>query len=256
MLSRDVVNFFTFMQPYTIHLQSVSSTNDYAKELLTQHPYVVVSAEHQTSGRGRNGKVWHGDEHKNVYCSFGIRHSVPPTHNELPLYMARGALAVLETIRALIPTAQLRLKYPNDVHALEGNRWSKISGVLVEHEFLGSTCTTTIIGVGINVEQTVFPETIDQPCTSVCRIANGVEVEHVLHVLRNMIAITLDLSPSELSSQWVTELAPSTTRFRINGEDGLWRIRNLGDDGRLHAEHILTRTERIISDGDTLRYED
>lgn len=244
------------MQPYTIHLPSVTSTNDYAKELLTQHHSVVVSAEHQTSGRGRNGKVWHGDEHKNVYCSFGIRHTTPPTLLELPLYMGRGAIAVLDTLHELSPSTQLRLKYPNDVHVLERNVWCKIAGILIEHEFLGSTCTTTVIGIGINVEQIAFPDTIDQPCTSLCRIGSRVSVGQVLRVLQNAITSTLNLSSSELSSRWVEELAPSTTRFRIHGEEGLWRIRALGDDGRLHAEHILTRTERIISDGDTLRYED
>ena len=244
------------MQPYTIHLPSVSSTNDYAKELLTQHTHVVVSAEHQTAGRGRNGKLWYGDEHKNVYCSFGIRHTVPPTHQELPLYMGRGALAVLEAIRQLAPEIELRLKYPNDVHALEGNRWSKISGVLIEHEFLGSTCTTTVIGIGINVEQKDFPDTIDQPCTSLFRMGVDVGVEDVLQKLQSTIALYLNMSSSELSSCWVDQLAPSTTRFRITGEHGLWRIRGIGNDGRLHAEQILTRTERIISDGDTLRYED
>lgn len=244
------------MKPYTIHLPSVTSTNDYAKELLADHSLVFVSANHQTAGRGRNGKVWYGDEHKNIYCSFGIRHQHPPLPETIHLYMAVGALAVIDTIRTFVPQAQTRLKYPNDVQVLDDGVWCKISGVLVEHEFLASICASTVIGVGMNVEQTLFPDTITQPCTSLLRIGCRIDVHDVLSHLQQSIQAALLLAPTELSSRWISELSPLTTQFRVIGEEGLWYMSGLGNDGRLHARHTSTHIERIISDGDTLRYED
>ena len=250
------VNLFTLMQPYTIHLPTVTSTNDYAKELLVSHPYVMVSAEHQKAGRGRNGKVWIGDEHKNIYCSFGVRHVHPLKGEMIHLWMAIGALAVLDTLRTVAPTVHLRLKYPNDVQVREQSTWAKISGVLVEHEFLGQSCTSSVIGIGINVEQSIFPETIEQPCTSLYRIGSRVDVSDVLTRLRASMDAALLMTSTELSSRWISELHPHTTRFRIIGEEGVWMMKGIGSDGRLHAEHTTTHIERIISDGDTLRYED
>lgn len=250
------VNIFTSMQPYTIHLPSVTSTNDYAKELLASHPYVMVSAEHQTAGRGRNGKVWVGDQHKNIYCSFGVRHAQPLSGAMIHLWMALGAIAVLDTIRTVAPDVESRLKYPNDVQIREGSTWGKIAGVLVEHEFLGSTCTSSVVGIGMNVEQTTFPETIGQPCTSLHRIGAPLTPFEVLSHLQLAMNAALVMTSTELSSRWITELNPQNIRFRIIGEDGVWMMKGIGNDGRLHAEHTTTHIERIISDGDTLRYED
>lgn len=244
------------MLPYIIHLPTVTSTNDYAKELLDVHDYVVVSAEHQTAGRGRNGKVWHGEQHKNIYCSFGLRHRTPPTPIELPLFMARGAIAVLETLRSIAPTLELRLKYPNDILVRDHQQWCKISGVLVEHEFLGSTCTNTVIGIGINVEQTLFPDTIAQPCTSLHRVGCTVSSEVMFASLQHAMTSALMLPSTELSSRWLAELKPTTTRFRIHETDGNWKIIGIESDGRLRVQETSTHIERIISDGDTLRYED
>jgi biotin-[acetyl-CoA-carboxylase] ligase BirA-like protein len=214
------------------------------------------SAPHQKAGRGRNGKVWHGDEHKNIYCSFGVKHQHPPTTDTLHLYMAIGAIAVLDIVRRIAPEIKTRLKYPNDVQVCVEEQWCKIAGILVEHEFLGSVCISTVIGVGINVEQTDFPDTINQPCTSFQKLGCATDVASVLEHLQHAMTTALLLTPTELSSRWIKELKPHTTRFRILGEKGVWYMSGLMRDGRLLVQHISTHTERIISDGDTLRYED
>lgn len=244
------------MHLHVFHLPSVTSTNDYAKELLVTYDRVMVSAEHQSAGRGRNGKAWYGEQHKNIYCSFGIRHITQPHVEDIPLYMARGAIAVLDTLRGIAPNIVLRLKYPNDIHVRSTDGWRKISGILVEHEFIGSTCVSSVIGIGINIEQTVFPDAITQPCTSLHNEGYKVDVKTALDTLHQSMCSSLLLPTQELSSRWLCELNPTSTRFRVRGLEGSWRITSIRSDGRLLVEEVSTNNERIISDGDTLRYED
>lgn len=247
---------FTIIEPIEFHLPVVTSTNDYAKELLSTYPYVFVSAQHQTAGRGRNGRTWEGDMQANAYCSIGIRHSNDETVEELSAFMARGSFAVLETIRELYPSIILRLKYPNDVQAKTGDGWAKLAGVLVEHEFQGQRCCTSVIGIGVNIDQLDFPETITQPCTSLRLLGVYGDVGIVIQSLRSRFSWWRSKPWMEVHETWVKQLDLASKNIRIRGADGNWTLKHVLPDGRLVLQNDVTHTERTISDGDTLRYQD
>lgn len=242
--------------PIEFHLPSVTSTNDYARELLHTYPYVFVSAAHQTSGRGRKGRIWQGDHGANIYCSFGMTHADLLGTEELASYMARGALASLHILRSSAPNVEFRVKYPNDVQALVGTTWSKISGVLVEHEFQGSRCTASIIGIGINVEQEHFPETIEQASTSLRRVGAGVAIMTVLEGLKQEFKTMRQRPWQDVHDEWVKELKIIGRSVSIVGELGKWNVQRILTDGRLVVRQDVTQQERIISDGDSVRYHD
>ncbi|RMH06050.1 MAG: biotin--[acetyl-CoA-carboxylase] ligase [Aquificota bacterium] len=124
-------------------LEEVSST----QELLKSKPFpinTVLVAKRQTSGRGRMGRLWHSEE-GGLYLSF----SLPAKAKEeqtIPLVVAFGVCQYLrwEGLRPAI-------KWVNDVY-LEGK---KVCGVLAE-----KTKDRLIVGVGLNVNQKVFPEDV------------------------------------------------------------------------------------------------
>ena len=252
--SPDIVNMF--IEPIEFHLPEVTSTNDYAKELLGTYPYVFVSAQHQTKGRGRNGKDWIGDHFANAYCSIGIAHTQNESIEELSAYMARGALAVVDTLRGIHPDIRIRLKYPNDVQAFENGSWSKLAGILVEHEFRGMHCSSTIVGIGINVDQALFPETITQRCTSLRLLGLHSDVDRVIAILKQSFTSWRHRDWKLVHDLWVTELDIHTKLIRLTDADGIWTLRKVLPDGRLILRNDVSRLERTISDGDTLRYED
>lgn len=243
-------------EPVEFHLPSVSSTSDYAKELLGTNSYVFVSAQHQTAGRGRNGRTWIGDAYANAYCSFGIRHQSRLTIEDLSAYMARGALSVLDVLKAIAPNCCFRLKYPNDVQAHTQNGWSKIAGVLVEHEFQGQSCTTTVVGIGLNVGQKQFPENINQLGTSLTLLGLSSDVDTVLLLLRDAFQRWRAKSWTEVHNVWVDTLAMSNRRLRLADAEGWWLVLRVLTDGRLVVQEEVSHIERTISDGDTLRYKD
>lgn len=242
--------------PIEFHLPTVTSTNDYAKTLLETYPYVFVSAMHQTAGRGRKGRAWEGDYGLNAYCSLALRHSGRIEPEDASAYMARGALSVLHTLRSLDHAVEFRIKYPNDVQALTKEGWKKISGVLVEHEYQGDRCLTTTMGVGVNVQQEIFSDTISALGTSLYLLGIRANVLVVLQELKTHIT-NFRMQPwQEVHREWVQELNIVGKRVDLAGESGTWVMQEVLTDGRLLARKEQSSTERVISDADTIRYHD
>jgi BirA family transcriptional regulator, biotin operon repressor / biotin---[acetyl-CoA-carboxylase] ligase len=242
--------------PIEFHLPRVTSTNDYARELLRTYPYVLVSAQHQTAGRGRKGRAWIGDHGANIYMSIGIRHADSISPEDLAAFMARGALSVVGMLRTCIPDGDFLIKYPNDVLARTPEGWSKISGVLVEHDFHGSICESSIIGIGVNVEQEEFPETIGQSCTSMRRMGTRCALPDVLATIRDMFTGFRSMPWEAVHQQWERELRLADFTIFVAGSTDPYTAQRVLPDGRLVLHNDITHQERIVSDGDSLRYQD
>jgi biotin-[acetyl-CoA-carboxylase] ligase BirA-like protein len=243
---------------YDVHLPVVSSTNDYAKELLERHPLVCVTAQHQTAGRGRNGNRWEGDFGSNVYLSIGINHvtmaGAPLAHQPL-LYMALGALSVVRAIEQIAPAVLLRLKYPNDVQAVYNGVWSKIAGVLVENEYMGMDCVSSVVGIGTNVQQQQFSNTIEQPCTSLHLLGVNTTSTIVAQTIRRFALEFLEYDDVALQQLWQQHLG-ATQRVLVHGDDDVYVIYGVRSDGQLVLQHSTTDKQKVVSDGNTLRYLD
>jgi BirA family biotin operon repressor/biotin-[acetyl-CoA-carboxylase] ligase len=119
----------------------------------------VVMADSQAAGRGRRGRTWLDEPGSSLLVSIVLRPRLEPAR--LPGLSLAAAVAVAE---ALTRTAGLRprLKWPNDV--LVGGR--KLAGILLETRLSGER-PTTVLGVGVNLSQRVFPADLGQRATSV-----------------------------------------------------------------------------------------
>ena len=237
-----------------VHLRSVSSTNDYAQALLSERSPVLVSAEHQWRGRGRLGRSWVGDYGKNVYCSLGLRHSAPPTPQQLTALQALGCIAAYSAVQHYAqPHHRFLLKYPNDVlaHCSDG-RWRKLAGVLVEHTFSGSQCQASVIGIGINVEQSSFPPELQDRATSLALLGIHCSAEQVLEQLKQQLQALLTVPAGQLIERWRQLLQIEGRLLSIVGREGTWRAIALHADGRL--EVMQNGVRLFVTDGDSIRY--
>lgn len=138
---------------HLIKLDAIGSTNDYLKDLSKAQnlsDFTIVTAETQTSGRGQRGTVWNSEPGKNLTMSVFMRLSMNQL-SELFVLNALVALSVLETLHILkIPG--LALKWPNDI--MSGRK--KIGGILIENNVKTATESDSVIGIGLNVNQTDF----------------------------------------------------------------------------------------------------
>ena len=138
------------MKMALVKLKETSSTNTWCREHIrdVEMP-VFVMTEVQTAGRGQRGNSWEAEAGKNLTFSIvwrpeGVR---PDQQFAISEAVALGVRDYLGS-RGI----EARVKWPNDIYS--GDR--KICGILIEHSILGATIERSIIGVGVNVNQSVF----------------------------------------------------------------------------------------------------
>lgn len=140
----------------------IDSTNSYLLKLGDEGfpEGTVVVADEQLSGRGRFGRRWEAEPLSNLLFSILLRPGFLG-RDEAFILTFSAAVAVAE---ALDEAADVRteLKWPNDV--LIDSK--KVCGILLESSFEGARLNHVVLGIGLNVNQTFFPEEIMEKATS------------------------------------------------------------------------------------------
>jgi BirA family biotin operon repressor/biotin-[acetyl-CoA-carboxylase] ligase len=136
-----------------IKLNAIDSTNSYLRQLCNEkviEDYTVVTANHQTQGRGQMGTIWDSEKGKNLMCSVFTNSVNIPIEQQFYISIATS-LALIKTLQAFnVP--KLNVKWPNDI--LAENK--KICGILIENVIKHQEIEGTIIGIGLNVNQISF----------------------------------------------------------------------------------------------------
>lgn len=139
-----------------IKLDTVDSTNNYLKKLANSEEklpnFLVIWTLNQTNGVGQYGAKWVTESFKNLTFSVLFLHK----KFDLTQYFLLNiltAVAVAKTIEEMeIPN--VKIKWPNDI-LLEKH---KIGGILIENVIRGTNIEKSIIGIGLNINQTDFSQ--------------------------------------------------------------------------------------------------
>ena len=122
------------------------STNAVAVELAEagSPEWTLVSAAHQTDGRGRLGRAWTDVADRSLLCSVVLRPALPPARAGLLSLLAGACMA--EAIRN---TAGRRVtcKWPNDILLRE----EKVGGILLESAVENDVLRYVVLGIGVNL---------------------------------------------------------------------------------------------------------
>jgi BirA family transcriptional regulator, biotin operon repressor / biotin---[acetyl-CoA-carboxylase] ligase len=152
-----------------INLEAVDSTNRYALDY--GKPFVAVSAKRQSAGRGRRGHQWYSPE-GNLFLTV----TLPGIDTR---YTVLAGIAAREAISKILPNEAPLIKWPNDV--LVAGR--KIAGILCE-----SRSSITAVGIGVNVNQTEWPEDLVSKAVSL-KLVSGSHYE--INEMSNLIVESL-----------------------------------------------------------------
>ncbi len=153
-------------------ITETSSTNDLLRDAKYRHGDVVW-AERQTAGRGQRGHTWISPEGENLTFSVLLEPRFLPVGEQF-LLSEVVALALCDEFADLGIDA--RIKWTNDIYI--GDR--KVVGILIEHNYSGATLTRTIVGVGINVNQTVFDPQLPNPTSLALAAKRSFRREEIL----------------------------------------------------------------------------
>lgn len=135
-----------------IQLDTVDSTNNFAANLLSRGELVhgtVIMADEQTNGRGQRGSDWITQPAMNLTVSFFVIHDNLAVNRQSSINQW-VSLAILDLLKKHKISASI--KWPNDILVND----KKIGGVLIENQLSQNTIKSSIIGIGLNVNQTDF----------------------------------------------------------------------------------------------------
>ncbi|MGZ4085716.1 MAG: biotin--[acetyl-CoA-carboxylase] ligase [Bacteroidia bacterium] len=147
-----------FIGQHLIELVETTSTNTHAMELIRQAGVAegtVIWALYQSSGRGQQGNTWVAEKGKNLTFSLVIHPNFLAADKQF--YLSKiTSLAVLGMLTEYLPASQydIHIKWPNDVLVTK----QKIAGILIESILRGNAAQSSVIGLGINVNQLHFQE--------------------------------------------------------------------------------------------------
>ena len=143
------------------HLDEVCSTNDYLRSYVPSADITVVSADFQTKGRGQMGNTWVSNPGENALFSVLVCPENLKASDGFILSQAM-ALSIKEELDLCLEG--VCIKWPNDIYV----NGEKICGTLIENSLMGKNVGRSVIGSGINVNQTDFPDGLAAPPTSLC----------------------------------------------------------------------------------------
>ncbi|MBQ6770053.1 MAG: biotin--[Bacteroidales bacterium] len=142
------------------HLSQVDSTNAYLQRKQSEADIRnwVVSADEQTAGKGMGSNGWESEAGQNLTFSVALDVGFLPAERQFLLSEA-VPLGILDVLDTLLPAEKLFVKWPNDLYF--GNH--KLGGILINSTIKANKMDVSIIGIGLNVNQTQFKEWPTRP---------------------------------------------------------------------------------------------
>jgi BirA family biotin operon repressor/biotin-[acetyl-CoA-carboxylase] ligase len=163
-----------------VELSETRSTNTVALELIQSGKAgdgLVITADHQNEGRGQHGSQWQSDPGSNLLVSVVLNLMDFPA--QLHFHLNRMISVACHESISEITGHKSQIKWPNDILVND----QKIAGILIENIIRGGVITWSVVGIGINLNQTAFGS-YPVPATSV-RLLNSLRYkrEDALNVL-------------------------------------------------------------------------
>ena len=166
-----------------LELDEVDSTNSFLRHLDTpgDRRMTLVTAEYQSAGRGAGTNRWESARGENLLFSLRVMPANLPVSRMFTISEVT-ALVLVDAMNAFLPTSPsegeggFSIKWPNDVYYED----SKVAGILIENDLQGTLVRSSVIGIGINVNQRRFLSDAPNPRSLADIVGHDIERRLVL----------------------------------------------------------------------------
>lgn len=221
-----------------ISLYEVESTNNYANQLILSNAAdegTVVLTHFQKKGRGQLGNQWESEAGSNLLASIILYPKFLNAGKQF-LLTKIASLSIVEFLKREV--SGVSIKWPNDIFV--GNK--KIAGILIENSIKGSNLFSSIIGIGLNLNQERFLSNAPNPVslkqlTGKIYSVDGVASEIFDLILENYRKLELGIS-AEFDSAYLSFLFRNGV-WNYYSKDGLSfeaKITGVAEFGQLQLE--------------------
>jgi len=167
-----------------ISLPETGSTNTYAIGLLSKHrpdEGCVIITDHQTQGKGTDTNTWESEKGKNLTFSLIF---YPDFKADQQFILNKAiSLGICDFLQAELPQNKIKIKWPNDIYI--GNK--KICGILIQNSVIGNNLDYVVVGIGLNVNQTIFTSDAPNPVSLKMITGKDYDLDELLQKLLNSI---------------------------------------------------------------------
>ncbi len=188
-------------------LDSTDSTNAYLKNLILTKKsisesnilidipeFYTVRAGFQSNGRGQKENVWHSEPNKNILLSTLLYPSFL-AENQFDVNIAI-CLGLIDFCKKIISPEGFSIKWPNDIYYLD----QKIGGILIEHTISGNSIVYSVVGIGLNINQISFPDSVPNPISALMIKNNNYNIDYCVRELLSCLISRYEMISSEINS--------------------------------------------------------
>jgi BirA family biotin operon repressor/biotin-[acetyl-CoA-carboxylase] ligase len=172
----------------------LDSTNKEAHRLLAEglaDNGLTLMARHQTDGRGQFGRIWVSEPDTHLAMTI-IHQPARLSPSELPTLSMKVSLGIVQALLKIDPNLHPLIKWPNDIYVND----KKLSGILIENSLSGSSVQNSIIGIGMNINESSFPEGIPNAISLSLMSGHQYDVIAIAQIVRDHVLSILQSSPA------------------------------------------------------------
>lgn len=221
---------------------SLPSTNKYCEllDLSQTEEFSVIYARQQTAGIGQRGNCWNSQPDKNLTFSLILKPTFLPAAEQYMLTKV-VSLGITDCLQSLIPGGNIiKIKWPNDIYIND----HKVCGILISNKLSRTQLSASIVGIGLNVNQTEFPSWVPNPIS--LKQITGEELS-LRPLLENIVQAIqtryrqLPTNPAILDQEYLSRLLRlhQPARYLCHGEAITATIQGVNQYGHL----LLTTSE-------------
>lgn len=218
-----------------IHLEQIDSTNAYLqrKQSACDIHYWLVSADEQTVGKGMGSNGWESEAGKNLTFSLAVDMSFLPAERQFLLSEA-VALGIIGVLDDILPSEKPCIKWPNDIYY--ENR--KLAGILINSTIKANLMDTSIIGIGLNVNQMHFQDWPTYPISLKMITGKDFDLQPLLEQIADCILTKVEQlksNPTSIKQDYLKRLFRYHTwaDYEVKGEKLRLFITGIDPFGRL-----------------------